>query len=105
MPVNLFVYGTLMDAETWSYFTTKTYHSTSFVLKGYVKKRIKDRPYPGIIVHPDSFVEGILYANVEEDDIYRLDEYEGDEYDRIILTQDGMDIETYLFTGDVRLLH
>ena len=104
MNTNLFVYGTLMDQKTWNYFTSKTYERRKFVLQGFERKALKDRLYPGIIRSSNSHVEGIMYVNVTEEDIEKLDEYEGEEYDRITVTQDKTQFQTYLFIGDNSLI-
>ena len=60
------------------------------VLKGYTRHKVRDCDYPAIIIsHPPSTrseescsVRGTLVTGLSAADVYRLDIFEGDEYER-----------------------
>lgn len=54
-------------------------------LDGYKKYHVKDEYYPGIIPDTTTFVQGQVVYNLTDANVARLDEYEGDEYERKIL--------------------
>ena len=52
--MNAFTYGTLMFPEVIGSLTSgKIYETKAAVLKGYARKHVKDRVYPGIITSPN----------------------------------------------------
>ncbi len=52
---------------------------------GYARVSLKDRNYPGITINKDSMIDGVLYANLDQDALKRLDFYEGDEFVREVI--------------------
>ena len=100
--MNLFVYGTLLEEKVWLSVAGKSYKSVSAKLYGYSCKKLKNRPYPGLIQEKGSTVNGIVYLNIAEKTISQLDIFEGVEYKRIKVTVDSLDngemiCDTYLF--------
>lgn len=49
-------------------------------LKGYVRRKIKGRVYPGIKEEKEGEIEGMLWLNVTPEAITRLNIFEGYEY-------------------------
>jgi gamma-glutamylcyclotransferase (GGCT)/AIG2-like uncharacterized protein YtfP len=99
---NLFVYGTLLSKDIWSRIVSEDYLFDSAVLKGYARKKVKGKNYPGLIEQDGSVVEGKIYYDVSEEDFRKLDEYEGEEYVRkkvSVLLESGKNVAcfTYLF--------
>jgi AIG2-like family. len=99
---NLFVYGTLLSNKIWKSIVTREYSSDSAVLKGYARKKVKGKNYPGLIEQDGSVVEGKIYYDVFEEDFGKLDAYEGEEYARkkvYVLLESAKNVEcfTYLF--------
>ena len=80
---NLFVYGTLMYEEVLGRVVRGRYRRSTGVLKGYKRRRIRGEEYPGLVGDPNSTVEGIVWLGVNAEDISRLDDFEGDEYERV----------------------
>ncbi|EOD51209.1 putative disease resistance protein [Neofusicoccum parvum UCRNP2] len=93
-----FFYGTLMvpqvmyrviynssDPQPWQ--KTLTTAKPAF-LPGYQRRKVRQADYPGIIPvatdssSPSSSVRGTLVTGLTEGDIFRLDTFEGDEYER-----------------------
>jgi gamma-glutamylcyclotransferase (GGCT)/AIG2-like uncharacterized protein YtfP len=99
---NLFVYGTLLSNKIWKSIVNREYSSDSAVLKGYARKKVKGKNYPGLIEQDGSVVEGKIYYDISEEDFRKLDAYEGEEYARTkvsVQLSSGKSIEsfTYLF--------
>lgn len=92
-----------MHEEVWNKIVHKSYKKIPFLLFNYSARRLKNRDYPGLIEHHGAETEGIIYINVSEKDMERLNNFEGDEYQRIILKCQKhvkiKNIETYLYTG------
>ncbi|MGB7567737.1 MAG: gamma-glutamylcyclotransferase family protein [Chitinivibrionales bacterium] len=99
---NLFVYGTLLSKAIWKSIVTGDYASDSAVLKGYARKKVKGKNYPGLIEQAGSEVEGMIHYNISEEDFRKLDIYEGKEYERTkvfvqLLSGKSARCITYLF--------
>ena len=89
-----FFYGTLMAPEVLHRvchgpanptFSTaqSTYLKTSpAILHDYRRHRVKGADYPAILPAPSSNVRGTFVTGLTDGDIYRLDIFEGDEYER-----------------------
>lgn len=80
--MNLFVYGTLMDDEIFQIVAGERPSSDQAVLHGYIRKQVIGEVYPAIAEQSGDEVTGILYYNLTETALNRLDRFEGDQYDR-----------------------
>jgi len=61
-------------------------------LQNYRRSRIRGEEYPGIIADAGSEVAGILYLNLPDSALQRLDEFEGEQYTRQelqVITEQG----------------
>ena len=99
MTKNIFTYGTLMDSEIMRAVTGRSFQSLKGTLRGYSRKAVPGHTYPGIIAAPDGILEGVIYLNVSEEAISRLDAFEGEGYKRIIVSVESNGIipcDTYL---------
>lgn len=81
--------------------TARKFRFKNTMLKGYARFTVKGDSYPGIIPSTNSITEGIIYFNVDELSLERLDEFEGDLYQRIpiqVETKDNevLNAETYI---------
>lgn len=98
---NIFVYGSLMFNEVWQRLIQNQYHKVNVQLHGFIRLKLKDEEYPGIIPSPDNRVTGKLYLNISASDIEQLDIFEGEFYQRsqVIVLSDKNEYtaETYLF--------
>lgn len=104
---NIFVYGTLMIPSVMYAITARHFRSQKAILKGYARFTIKGESFPGIIPVTDKSTEGILYFNVDEPSLERLDIFEGDLYQRTPIqaeTQGGkiLNAETYVIKPEHR---
>jgi gamma-glutamylcyclotransferase (GGCT)/AIG2-like uncharacterized protein YtfP len=97
---NVFTYGSLMFNQVWAGVVTGKYDHASATLPGYVRKSVFDAEYPVIYPASTSEVEGIVYFQVESDDIARLDHFEGMYYKRetvLVKQHDGEKIAAHAF--------
>lgn len=72
------IYGTT-EPETWQKALTTVRPA---LLQGYRRHKVKHADYPAILPHDASSVRGSLVTGLLDEDIRRLDIFEGDEYDR-----------------------
>ncbi len=106
---HVFTYGSLMFPDVWSLVVAGRYAGVRATLAGHARFAIRDELYPGMVVRPDATVDGILYLDVDEADLARLDRFEGDDYRRATVAvscADGVAREggTYLYLPADRLL-
>ncbi|KAJ8103957.1 hypothetical protein POJ06DRAFT_9967 [Lipomyces tetrasporus] len=81
------------------------------VLENYVRSGLIDESYPALVPSSDSCsVTGIVVRNVSQQQVDRLDEFEGDEYERRTVVvhdlENGEDIEAqcYIWVDDLKRL-
>jgi len=87
--------------------TTREFRFINATLRGYARFTVKEASYPGIIPEKDAVTEGIIYCNVDELSLERLDEFEGDLYQRTPIraeTERGkiLNAETYVIKPETR---
>lgn len=80
--MNIFAYGTLMDADIMSHVSGVTGRGTNAVLEGYARYRVSGEQYPGIVPEGGGKVEGMVYFDISADQVRRLDIFEGEMYSR-----------------------
>jgi gamma-glutamylcyclotransferase (GGCT)/AIG2-like uncharacterized protein YtfP len=80
--MKLFVYGTLMIPSVMHAVTVRRFRFIDAILRGYARYTVKGESYPGIIPATDTVTEGILYFDVDELSLERLNAFEGDLYQR-----------------------
>ena len=82
-PINLFVYGTLMDPQRVEALTGKQFARVEATLVGF-ERRESDLGYPFILPSSGAVVRGLLLSDIDPLSLYRLDAYEaeGDLYRR-----------------------
>jgi gamma-glutamylcyclotransferase (GGCT)/AIG2-like uncharacterized protein YtfP len=101
--MNLFAYGTLMDADIMAQVSGAEHRSQRAVLHGYVRKTVIGEVYPAIILREGCSVEGTIYYDVSSVSFERLDNFEGALYLRTdvpVICDDGESVvaETYVIT-------
>jgi gamma-glutamylcyclotransferase (GGCT)/AIG2-like uncharacterized protein YtfP len=82
-PINLFVYGTLMDPWRVEVLTGKQFARVEAMLIEFERLE-SDRGYPFILPSPGAVVPGFLLIDIDPISLYRFDAYEaeGDLYRR-----------------------
>jgi gamma-glutamylcyclotransferase (GGCT)/AIG2-like uncharacterized protein YtfP len=106
--MHVFTYGSLMFPEIWQRVVRGNYLSATATLADHARYALADDTYPGMVPQPQASVEGVLYYNVDEQDIAALDVFEGSEYRRqnvnvVIESGDLMIACTYIFLAGQRL--
>jgi gamma-glutamylcyclotransferase (GGCT)/AIG2-like uncharacterized protein YtfP len=107
MPSALFTYGTLQNAEVIAQVVGRSWPSSPALLEGYARYRVNDKPYPALVEEPGAQVQGSLYLGVTQTELERLDDYEGELYERCSLrvwvdTQ-AFEAFTYLLRREYRV--
>ncbi len=87
--------------------TTRKFRFKDTILRGYVRFTVKEESYPGIIPVTDAATEGIIYFDVDELSLERLDAFEGDLYQRIPIRAETkekeiLNAETYVIKPEYR---
>jgi len=105
--MNIFTYGTLMIADVMYAVTTRKFRFVEANLRGYARFTVKGESYPGIIPVTDAVTAGIIYFNVDDPSLARLDIFEGELYQRTTVrveTQGGkiLNAETYVIKPEYR---
>ncbi|MCW8956360.1 MAG: gamma-glutamylcyclotransferase [Gammaproteobacteria bacterium] len=105
---NIFVYGSLMFESVWNRVVTGSYQKIEGQLFGYSRFCIKGEHYPGLIEKPGT-VDGVIWLDVNQEDIAKLDCFEGDYYGRSqVFVADShdrcLDCETYVIADNFQYL-
>jgi gamma-glutamylcyclotransferase (GGCT)/AIG2-like uncharacterized protein YtfP len=80
---NVITYGSLMFEPVWSAVVTGQYSSRSVRVEGWQRFMIPGEDYPGAIPSAGSSMAAVLWEGVGAADLVRLDEFEGDQYQRV----------------------
>ena len=103
-PTHIFTYGSLMYDPVWQSLVTQNYAFQIGFVHGFARKSVIQQTYPALIqsTQTASRVSGKVYLNVSAEDCIKLDEFEGEEYDRINLeveleTGEHILADTYIF--------
>lgn len=79
---HVFVYGSLMYLPVWGQVVKGVYPCLNALAKGYQRHAVPGETYPAMIENPAAQVQGLMWLNVLPEDLKRLDEFEGPEYER-----------------------
>jgi len=77
----------------------KTIKQSPALLSGYHRKKVNGKSYP-VIIPGTGVVQGLMYSNLDDKDMAVLDDYEGDEYERVpvkALLPDNVEIDCYVY--------
>ena len=80
---HVFTYGSLMFETVWNLVAQGEYEKSDATLANYIRRAVINQEYPAVLPQIDpAGVDGILYFNVTDNDVLRLDEFEGQFYTR-----------------------
>lgn len=83
---HIFTYGSLMFERVWSEVVSSSYRQYPGSVSGFIRRSIFNEQYPAILPGPvNSSVAGVLYLDIDSEDLSRLDEFEGSYYARRIV--------------------
>jgi len=107
--MELFTYGTLMLPDIMAKVAGCRLAADPATLAGYRRTLVRGEDYPGIAEDERGEVAGILYHDVPEEAVRRLDAFEGEMYDRreVVVTFEGgvaRPVMTYVFRPEFRHL-
>ena len=102
MASHVFTYGSLMFPQVWERVVRGRYRSARCTLSGFARYAIKGETYPGMVAEAGARVEGVVYFDVDKDDLAALDAFEGIEYRRdkvSVVTESGEKVDacTYIY--------
>jgi gamma-glutamylcyclotransferase (GGCT)/AIG2-like uncharacterized protein YtfP len=91
--MHVFTYGTLIFPEVWRAVVGRSFATVAGRANGFAIYRVRDAVFPGIIAAtPHDAVSGVVYLDVDEASLARLDRFEDDFYQRqqiVVLCDDG----------------
>jgi len=90
----LFCYGTLQSPLVMKAITGQSYEGTEATLHHWARYRVRDSEYPGITQQTDSVVSGKMYWGLDEQALAKLDAFEGDKYERVVVQVTAADDTT-----------
>ena len=95
MAIDLFCYGSLMFDPVWTRVVQGGYPAQPARLRGWRRGAVIGEDYPGAlevlsvptalatVLADPPVLDGVLYREISNDDLVRLDAFEGDDYDRV----------------------
>jgi gamma-glutamylcyclotransferase (GGCT)/AIG2-like uncharacterized protein YtfP len=87
--MNVFTYGTLMFPDVWKAVAGREFAAVRGTAAGYAIYRVDRAQFPGIVAASDNDrVPGVVYLDVDEAALTRLDRFEDDFYERRTLQID-----------------
>jgi gamma-glutamylcyclotransferase (GGCT)/AIG2-like uncharacterized protein YtfP len=83
---HIFTYGSLMFEKIWNEVVRGNYQSCPGTVSGFVRLSIQHEHYPAMLHGPlSSTVEGVLYLDIDSEDLAGLDDFEGSIYNRQVV--------------------
>lgn len=107
MAASVFTYGTLLFAEVMTAVAGRAYAATPATLGGFARVCVRDAVYPGAVEEAGAEIRGVLYRDVDEAALVRLDRFEGEMYERrrVTVTCDDDPTETVAYVYLVMRAH
>lgn len=102
MTQHCFTYGSLMCEDIMSAVCGQPVHGWPATLAGHARHPVRDEDYPGMVPTAGTLVTGVLYRDLAPAVWPRLDSFEGEMYQRQIVTVttpagEALEAHTYLF--------
>jgi gamma-glutamylcyclotransferase (GGCT)/AIG2-like uncharacterized protein YtfP len=80
--MHVFTYGTLMFPEVWQTVVGRMFATVEGTAAGFAVFRVRDAVFPGIVEAKNSIVRGVVYFDVDDASLERLDRFEDEFYER-----------------------
>ena len=97
---DVFTYGTLLVTEVMEAVAGARFASVPARLDGWERLRVRDAVYPGVRAAPGASVDGLLWLDVHDDALLRLDRFEGEMYERrvvrVVTAEGPRDAQAYV---------
>lgn len=92
--MNIFTYGSLMFPSVMKTVTGRAFPSRKALVKDYARFKVKGESYPGLTPWEGAVTEGVLYIGMDARSVRRLDDFEGEIYERSEVSADTLDGES-----------
>lgn len=96
----VFTYGCLMIPPVMETVTGRLFATEPALLQGFARYALRGETYPGLVPESTAATEGVLWRHVDDDSLRRLDEFEGDWYERqrvtAIVGDKPLSVDTYV---------
>ncbi len=102
--MHVFTYGSLMYPAVWDQLVRRRYRSELVTAAGFERFAVLGERYPALVPSSDvsKEVEGRVYFDVKPDDLLRLDRFEGEAYDRRMITVGRYSAQAYIWRPALR---
>jgi gamma-glutamylcyclotransferase (GGCT)/AIG2-like uncharacterized protein YtfP len=105
--MNIFTYGSLMFSSVMKAVTGREFPSRKARVKNYARFKVNGESYPGLTPLESAVTEGVVYSGVDALSVKRLDDFEGQMYERTEISAEALDGEsltaqTYLIRPQYR---
>jgi gamma-glutamylcyclotransferase (GGCT)/AIG2-like uncharacterized protein YtfP len=94
--MNIFTYGSLMFPAVMTAVTGREFLSRKARVKNYARFKLTGESYPGLTPLEGAVTEGVLYLNIDALSVRRLDDFEGELYERKEISADPLDGESLI---------
>ncbi len=84
--IDLFCYGTLQSPMVMKAVTGQNFSGKKARLDNWVRYRVHQSEYPGILPQNNAQVPGVVFFSIDPETLAKLDEFEGEKYERIKVT-------------------
>ncbi len=98
--MRLFCYGTLQYPEIMQQVSGVHAAGLPVVLENYGCYTVRGEMFPGIVPEPGAYTRGVVYNGLGEAQLRRLDEFEGDFYQRqrvVVSDADERPLQTWAY--------
>jgi gamma-glutamylcyclotransferase (GGCT)/AIG2-like uncharacterized protein YtfP len=92
--MNIFTYGSLMFPSVMKAVTGREFSSEKARLRNHARFKVKGESYPGLTPLEGAVTEGVLYRDVDALSVRRLDDFEGELYERTEIPADTLEGES-----------
>jgi len=106
----LFVYGSLLHPKLLRdvlQTSVQTWTAREATLRGFSRKRVRDKLYPAVVPEASGRVDGLLLRGLSLDQMRLLDAYEGEDYYRqevsVELVESGQDVRAAVYVWNSSL--
>ncbi|HCL27784.1 MAG TPA: gamma-glutamylcyclotransferase [Candidatus Latescibacteria bacterium] len=98
--VHVFAYGSLMIPRVMDRVAGRLFVQEPAQLQGYARYALRGETYPGLVEEEGVATDGVLWRDIGDDDLQRLDTFEGEWYERrtvwVVVGADQVQAETYV---------
>jgi len=94
--MHIFTYGSLMFPSVMKAVTGREFSSRNARVKNHARFKVIGESYPGLTPLEGAVTEGVLYLDVDAFSVKRLDDFEGELYERAGISADALDGESLM---------